>query len=82
MRNVSGLQARVLETIKNYGPISVRQIMDHVASREKNVRSAIDRLRSVEEPIWLDTQVGFWWRSDRKPSPVADGIRWKRRFEP
>jgi len=78
----AGMNGRVLEVIRQHGPITVSQIRLHVPADDKSTRNAIDALRNVGEPVWLDPRKGFWWRDDRAPSPVPGAGRWKRPYEP
>lgn len=82
MAETAGLRAKVLEAVKARGPISVVQICKVVAAEDKPIRTAIDALRDRGEPIWLDAQLGFWWRDDQQPSPVPGNDRWKRPYSP
>ncbi len=72
---------QVLALLKNGELLSAKEIELRLGivpeDRQKKVRSAIDRLRYRNEPIWNERR-GFWW-SDAyplQPSGVAD--RWKR----
>lgn len=65
---------RVLDHIKFRGPISAVQIGFDQGCTEKQARSAIDRLRALESPIWNDpARQAFWWSDEY---PLGDG--WKR----
>lgn len=75
------LKPRVLENLKNLGPVKVARLMSLLDAKEKPVRSAIDRLRVDGERIWIDAAQGFWWRDDIAPKGPRHS-RWKRTYVP
>lgn len=77
----SELKPRVLESLKARGPVAVETLMSLLDADEKPVRSAIDRLRSEGQPIWIDEARGFWWRNDLVPNGTPYS-RWKRTYVP